>query len=145
MLTPERFAEVAARDIAFARDLFRAVDRQFTVPAAIAEDLGIAEWSSSEEMSSLQSYIQDKGPLNPLRNEIGVLSFAEKFISHLQQGNLPEVVTPSTTQIAVQQIGKYVRVQRVIFRVAQKHPPYRHISIAPSWAAEHTRMQIKTE
>src|SRR3546814_1647163 len=25
MLTPERFAEVAARDIAFARDLFRAV------------------------------------------------------------------------------------------------------------------------
>src|SRR3546814_8521692 len=86
MLTPERFAEVAARDIAFARDLFRAVDRQFTVPAAIAEDLGIAEWSSSEEMSSLQSYIQDKGPLNPLRNEIGVLSFAEKFISHLQQG-----------------------------------------------------------
>src|SRR3546814_2223085 len=90
MLTPERFAEVAARDIAFARDLFRAVDRQFTVPADIAEDLGIAEWSSSEEMSSLQSYIQDKGPLNPLRNEIGVLSFAEKFISHLQQGNLPE-------------------------------------------------------
>src|SRR3546814_18714583 len=93
MLTPERFAEVAARDIAFARDLFRAVDRQFTVPAAIAEDLGIAEWPSSEEMSSLQSYIQDKGPLNPLRNEIGVLSFAEKFISHLHQGNLPEDVT----------------------------------------------------
>src|SRR3546814_19487035 len=92
MLTPERFAEVAARDIAFARDLFRAVDRQFTVPAAIAEDLGIAEWASSEEMSSLQSYIQDKGPLNQLRTEIGVLSFAEKFISNLQQGNLPEVV-----------------------------------------------------
>src|SRR3546814_3996642 len=106
-------------------DLCRAVDRRFPVPAAIAEDLGMAEWSSSEEMSSLQSYIQDKGPLNPLRNEIGVLSFAEKFISHLQQGNLPEVVTPSTTQIAVQQIGNYVRVERVIFRSAQTTQTYR--------------------
>src|SRR3546814_4566763 len=106
----------------FIRVRFRSGDRQFTVPAAIAEDLGIAEWSSSEEMSYLQSYIQDKGPLNPLRNEIGVLSFAEKFISHLQQGNLPEVVTPSTTQIAVQQIGNYVRVERVIFRSAQTTP-----------------------
>src|SRR3546814_6261885 len=89
------------------------------------------EWSSSEEMSSLQSYIQDKGPLKPLRNEIGVLSFAEKFISHLQQGNLPEVVTPSTTQIAVQQIGNYVRDERVIFRSAQTTPTYRSIYTAP--------------
>src|SRR3546814_16283259 len=101
MLTPERFAEVAARDIAFARDLFRAVDRQFTVPAAIAEDLGIAEWSSSEEMSSLQSYIPDKAPLTPLRTEIGVLTFAEKIISHLQPGNFTEVVKPPTTQLEV--------------------------------------------
>src|SRR3546814_17286082 len=94
-------------------------------------------------MSSLQSYIQDKGPLNPLRNEIGVLSFAEKFISHLQQGNLPEVVTPSTTQIAVQQIGNYVRVERVIFRSAQTTPTYRSIYTAPSRAPESQRWRFQ--
>src|SRR3546814_5909375 len=101
------------------------------------------EWSSSEEINSLQSYIQDKGPLKPLRNEIGVLSFAEKFISHLQQGNLPEVVTPSTTQIAVQQIGNYVRVERVIFRSAQTTPTYRSIYTAPSWAPESQRWRFQ--
>src|SRR3546814_14190209 len=42
MLTPERFAEVAAVDIAFARALFRAVGRQFPVPATITQDRGIA-------------------------------------------------------------------------------------------------------
>src|SRR3546814_19952563 len=59
MLTPERFAEVAARDIAFARDLFRAVDRQFTVPAAIAEDLGLADWSKIGRASCRESVCQD--------------------------------------------------------------------------------------
>ncbi|WP_156495443.1 RNA-directed DNA polymerase [Croceicoccus estronivorus] len=143
MLTPERFAEVAARDIEFARDLFRAVDRKLTVPAGIAEDLGIAEWSNSTEMHSLQSYVQDKGPLNPLRNEIGVLSFAEKFIAHIEQGNLPEVVTPSTTQIAVRQVGNYVRVEQVIFRAAQTTPTYRSIYTAPSWAPESQRWRFQ--
>lgn len=143
MLTPERFAEVAARDIEFARDLFRAVDRKLTVPAGIAEDLGIAEWSNSAEMLSLQSYIQDKGPLNPLRNEIGVLSFAEKFIAHLKQGNLPQVITPSTTQIAVRQVGNYVRVEQVIFRSAQTTPTYRSIYTAPSWASESQRWRFQ--
>lgn len=143
MLTPKRFAEVAALDIEFARDLFRAVDRQLTVPASIADDLGIAEWSSSEDMRSLQSYIQDKGPLNPLRNEIGVLSFAEKFIAHLKQGNLPEVVTPSTTQISVRQVGSYVHVERVMFRSAQTTPTYRSIYTAPSWAPEPQRWRFQ--
>lgn len=143
MLTPERFAEVAARDIEFARDLFRAVDRQLTVPAGIAEDLGIAEWSNSKEMHSLQSYVQDKGPLNPLRNEIGVLSFAEKFITHLERESLPEVVTPSTTQIEVRQIGNYVRVEQVIFRSAQTTPTYRSIYTAPSWAPESQRWRFQ--
>jgi hypothetical protein len=143
MITPERFAEVAARDIEFARDLFRAVDQQLTVPAGIAEDLGITEWSSSEEMHSLQSYVEDKGPLNPLRNEIGVLSFAEKFIAHYRHGNLPEIVTPSTTQIAVRQVGKYVRVEQVIFRSAQTTPTYRSIYSAPTWAPETQRWRFQ--
>lgn len=143
MITPGRFAEIAARDIEFARDLFRAVDRQLTVPAGIAEDLGITEWSNSKEMHSLQFYVQDKGPLNPLRNEIGVLSFAEKFIAHVEQGILPEIVTPSTTQIAVQQVGKYVRVEQVIFRSSQATPAYRSIYTAPSWSPKSQRWRFQ--
>lgn len=143
MLTPERFAEIAARDIEFARSLFSAVDRPFIVPEGIAEDLGGAEWSNSDKMHSLQSYVQDKGPLNPLRNDIGVLTFAEKFIARLEQGNLPEVVTPSTTQIAVRQVGNHVRVEEVIFRSAQTTQSYRSIYSAPSWAPESQRWRFQ--
>ncbi|MER9825218.1 hypothetical protein NKJ50_25385 [Mesorhizobium sp. M0115] len=142
-LTPDRFAEIAARNIEFARDLFRTVDRQFTMPAGIAEDLGAIEWSSSPDMHSLQSYVQDKGPLNPLRNEIGVLSFAEKFIEHIAQGNVPDVVTPSTTQIAVSDVGKYVRVDQVVFRSAQITQAYRSIYTAPSWAPDSQRWRFQ--
>lgn len=142
-LTPGRFAEIAARDIEFARDLFRTVDRQFTMPAGIAEDLGTAEWSSSPDMHSLQSYVQDKGPLNPLRNELGVLSFAEKFIEHIRRGDVPEVITPSTTQIAVSDVGNYVRVDQVVFRSAQTTPAYRSIYTVPSWAPESQRWRFQ--
>lgn len=143
MLTPERFAEVAARDIEFAYDLFRTVDPQLNVPAGIVEDLGVAEWSSSEEMHSLQSFVQDKGPLNPLRNEIGVLSFAAKFIEHLEQRNVPEVVTPSTTQIKVRQIGEYIQVEHVIFRSARVRTSYRSIYAVPSWAPKYQRWRFQ--
>lgn len=142
-LTPGRFAEIAARDIEFARDLFRAVDRQFTIPAGIAEDLGTAEWSSSPDMQSLQSYVQDKGPLNPLRNEIGVLSFAEKFIEHIGRGDVPEVITPSTTQITASNFGNYVRVDQVVFRSAQTTQAYRSIYTAPSWAPDSQRWRFQ--
>jgi hypothetical protein len=142
-LTPGRFAEIAARDIEFARDLFRTVDRQFAMPAGLVEDLGTAEWSSSPDMHSLQSYVQDKGPLNPLRNEIGVLSFAEKFIEHIGQVDVPEVITPSTTQIAVSDVGNYVRVDHVVFRSAQTNQAYRSIYTAPSWAPKSQRWRFQ--
>jgi hypothetical protein len=142
-LTPGRFAEIAARDIEFARDLYRTVDRQFTIPAGIAEDLGTAEWSNSPDMQSLQSYVQDKGPLSQLRNEIGVLSFAEKFIEHVGQGNVPEVITPSTTQIAVSNVGNYVRVDHVVFRSAQITQTYKSIYTAPLWAPDSQRWRFQ--
>ncbi|OYQ36842.1 hypothetical protein CHU95_03480 [Niveispirillum lacus] len=142
-LTPARFAEIAARDIEFARDLYHTVDGQFTVPAGIAEDLGIAAWSNSPDMHSLQSYVQDKGPLNSLRNEIGVLSFAEKFIEHVGRGDVPEVITPSTTQIAVSDVGNYVRVDQVVFMSAQTTQAYTSIYKAPSWAPASQRWRFQ--
>lgn len=135
-LTTARFAEVAARDIEFSRDLLRSVDLQPHIPAGIAEDLGVAEWTLNGEMHSLQSFVQDKGPLNPLRNEIGVLSFAAKFIEHLEQGSVPEVITPSTTQISVRPVGDYAHVENVVFRSAQVSSSYRSIYVPPSWVPE---------
>lgn len=143
-LTPGRFAEVASRDIEFARDLFRAVDSQLTVGPGIAEDMGIAEWSNAPGMQSLQAYVHDKGPLNPLRNEIGVLSFAEKFLEQVEHGGIPEVVTPSTIQIAVDPVGNYARVTQIVFRSAQTTRAYTSIYTAPSWApkTQHWRFQL---
>lgn len=132
-LTTARFAEVAARDIEFSRDLLRTVDPQPHIPAGIAEDLGVAEWTFNGEMHSLQSFVQDKGPLNPLRNEIGVLSFAVKFIEHLEQGSVPEIITPSTTQISVRAVGDYAHVENVAFRSAHASSSYRSIYVPPSW------------
>lgn len=143
MLTTARFTEVVARDIEFALDLYRAVDLKPDLPAGIVDDLGVAEWTFDGEMHCLQTFVQDKGPLNPLRNEIGVLSFANKFIEHLKQGNVPEVVTPSTTQIKVRQVGAYAQVENVVFRSAQVTPSYRSIYVVPSWAPKNQRWRFQ--
>lgn len=142
-LTPGRFAEVAARDIEFARDLFRVVDNQLTVGPGIADDLGIAEWSNAPGMQSLQAYVHEKGPLNPLRNEIGVLSFAEKFLEAVEGEGIPEIVTPSTIQIAVDSVGNYGRVNQIVFRSAQTTRAYTSIYTAPSWAPQSQRWRFQ--
>ena len=142
-LNLRRFSEISARDIEFAQELYLAFDRQLTMPAGIAEDLGSVDWSSSPDMQSLHTYVLDKGPLNPLRNEIGILSFAEKFIEHIRRGDAPEVITPSTTQIAVSDAGKYVIVDNVAFRSAQTTQAYRSIYAAPSWAPESQRWRFQ--
>lgn len=142
-LTPGRFAEVAARDIEFARDLFRAVDSRFTVGAGIAEDMGIAEWSNVAGMQSLQAFVHEKGSLNPLRNEIGVLSFAGKFLEQIEGREVPEIVTPSTIQIAVEPLGDYARVDRIVFRSAETTRAYTSIYTAPSWAPSSQRWRFQ--
>jgi hypothetical protein len=133
-LTPGRFSEIASRDIEFARDLFRTVDCLFTVGPGISEDIGVAEWSSAPSLKSLQEYVHSKGPLNPLRNEIGVLSFAEKFLELIEKGEIPEVVTPSTIQISLDTVGDYARVNQIVVRSAQKTKAYTSIYTAPTWA-----------
>lgn len=52
-------------------------------------------------------------------------------------------MTPSTTQIAVKRVGKYVYVERVIFRSTQTMPTYRSIYTAPSWAPESQRWRFQ--
>lgn len=142
-LTPGRFSEIAARDIEFARDLYRAVEHDVTVGPGIAEDIGIAAWSSGSGMQSLQQYVHDHGPINALRNELGVLSFAQKFLEAAKRGEIPSVVTPSTIQIAMESVGKYAMVNAVTIRAAETAKTYKSIYTAPSWANETQRWRFQ--
>ncbi|MGN7928638.1 RNA-directed DNA polymerase [Sphingopyxis sp. 22461] len=142
-LTPGRFSEIAARDIEFARDLYRVVEHQLTVGPGIAEDIGINGWSSAPDMQSLQEYVQSNGPLNALRNEIGVLSFAEKFLKEAKRGVIPPIVTPSTIQISLDAVGSYATVKEIVFRSAETTKTYKSIYTAPSWADQSQRWRFQ--
>ena len=133
-LTPGRLSEIAARDIEFARDLYRAVGHEVIVAPGIAEDLGIVAWSSGPGMQSLQQYVHDQGPINALRNELGVLSFAEKFLEEAKRGNIPSVVTPSTIQVSLEGVGNYAAVKAVTIRSAETAKTYKSIYAPPAWA-----------
>lgn len=142
-LTPGRFSEIAARDIEFARDLYRVVEPQLSVGPGIAEDIGVTGWSSAPDMQSLQQYVQGNGPLNALRNEIGVLSFAEIFLMEAKRGVIPPVVTPSTIQISLDAVGSYSTVKEIVFRFAETAKAYKSIYTAPSWAEESQRWRFQ--
>jgi len=142
-LSSGRFAEVASRDIEFARDLFHAVGGSLTLGPGIAEDIGVAESSNVSGMQSLQAHVEKKGPLNLLRNEIGILSFATKFLEKCERGEIPKIVTPSTIQIAVNVADKYARVTEIAFASVQKSRAYTSIYTAPSWAKKDQRWRFQ--
>lgn len=142
-LTQGRFGEIAARDIEFANDLFLASDNRFEIESGICEDIGNLGWSTGPNMQSLQAHIQDMGPLNELRNEIGVLSFAKKFLEQVKDDAIPDLVTPSTVQIATEPVGNYSYVNQISFRAAQTSRGYRSIYTAPSWAPEAQRWRFQ--
>jgi hypothetical protein len=133
-VTERRFAEIAARDIEFARDIYRATNVPIASASGIAEDLGVAEWSAAQDWRPLREIVASN-PMNPLRNEIGVLSFALKFIQEVKAGRAPPIITPSTVQIAMEEQGTYQSVRDLAFQSVPTTPTYRSIYTPPDWAA----------
>ena len=142
-LTSERLNEIAARDIEFANALFQHADGKVPISSAIAEDMGVTSWSSVQNIKSLQQVVQTDGPLNPLRNEIGVLTFAKEFLQAVVSGIVPPVVTPSTIQVSTNVIGKYASVTGVQIRSAETSKGYKSVYSAPAWVEETQRWRFQ--
>jgi hypothetical protein len=141
-VTGGRFAEIAARDIEFARDVYRA--RSVSIPSGsgIEEDIGIAQWSSPPGMKPLREIVASD-PLNPLRNEIGLLSFALTFIREIKRGEVPKIVTPSTVHVRMDQRGSYNTVRELAFRSTEITAAYRSVYAPPEWASEGQEWRFK--
>ncbi|WP_141688639.1 RNA-directed DNA polymerase [Bradyrhizobium paxllaeri] len=134
-INDRRFAEIAARDIELARDIYRARNIFVSPDSGIAEDLGVAQFSSAQGMTPLREIVAGD-PLNLLRNEIGVLSFALAFIREVRRGQVPAIATPSTVQVSLEEDGKYAFVSRLAFRPIEVSSTYRSIYTPPEWATE---------
>ncbi|QPQ54206.1 hypothetical protein IC614_07480 [Allosphingosinicella flava] len=132
-ITEERFSEIAARDIEFARDVYRAVNISIASTTGIAEDLGVAEWSTAQDRRPLKDIVASD-PQNPLRNEIGVLSFALAFIREVKAKRVPPIVTPATVQVALEKKGAYHVSRELSFQSVATTPTYRSIYTPPDWA-----------
>jgi hypothetical protein len=133
-LNQERFAEIAARDVDFARDLYRATKVSISGSSGIAEDIGIAEWSGSGEMHALKDVVASD-PMNALRNEVGVLSFALAFLKAAKRDVVPAITTPSTVHVTMTDVGRYKSVREVAFRSVPQASAYRSIYAPPNWAS----------
>lgn len=134
-VTERRFAEIAARDIDFARDVYRATNISIAASSGIAEDLGVGVWSPAQDRRPLKDIVAGN-PLNPLRNEIGVLSFALKFLGEVKAGRVPGVVTPATIQVSLDTQGPYETVNELAFQSVPTTPTYRSIYTPPDWVSE---------
>lgn len=131
-LTAERLVEVASRDIDLARDLWRATNIDVSSIAGVSEDLGAADWSSTEEFQLLRTLVSKGGAVNQLRNEIGVLSFAHAFLT-ADATAIPAIATPSNVQVRTREFGKYAEIDAISFRAFPIPRTYRSIYTPPSW------------
>ena len=142
-LTSGRFKEIAARDIAFAESLTSAVDDRVEVSASVLDDLGNNDWSNADGMQPLHQVVTRKGTANSLRNEIGILTFANTFLQWVREHEVPSVVTPSTVQISTTLNGKFTCVDGIAFRATQKVQGYKSIYSVPSWVESTDRWRFQ--
>lgn len=142
-LTAARFTSIARRDIEFAHDLHRAVGNEFSISEAVGLDLGQADGRTKSDLKTLHSVVQQEGPLSAIRNEIGLLSFAEKFLEQVEKGVVPTLITPSTVKVSIENVGSYARVTEVIAENAERKGGYRSIYSAPSWCSDDQRWRFQ--
>lgn len=144
-LTAARFTEIASRDLEFARELYALSRPAVPQGSALANDLGVAEWTQVDGIAVLKDLVSTKGNRNILRNEIGVLTFAMAFLQNvIAPGQMPAVITPSSLQIEYVYLRDFARVTEIKLQATPVGDSYRSIYTPPSWTAqeEYWRFQL---
>tara|TARA_R110002126_G_scaffold29769_3_gene98056 strand:+ start:88 stop:3771 length:3684 start_codon:yes stop_codon:yes gene_type:complete len=141
-ITEHRFSEIAARDIEFAWDVYQATDISIPFASGISEDLGVVKWSAAQDRKTLKDIVASD-PHNPLRNEIGILSFALEFVREAKEGRVPPIVTPATIQLSLEKRGSYECVRELSFQSIPTTPNYRSIYTPPDWASKDQKWRFQ--
>jgi hypothetical protein len=136
-LTSLRFAEIASRDLEFARELYAINRPDLPQGSTLANDLGVSDWTQPDGTAILKDLVSAKGNRNVLRNEIGIISFAIAFLKQVVgRTPIPAVVTPSSLQITYAEQKGFARVIDVSFQATPMGDGYRSIYSTPSWASQ---------
>ena len=143
-MTRKRYLEIAKRDIEFAKELLAHDVSDLQVHPSILLDLGFDSGSSGDGSLSLSSLVLKSGQLNCLRNEIGVLTFADQFMKMALMENLPDIIPPSTVRVKTKGIGKYRAVIEISLLPGSTSSKYKSIYSVPSWVCgdQHWRFQL---
>lgn len=133
-LDAPRFSEIASRDLDFARELHGLSLPSAAQGSALEDDLGTKQWTLPEGVHVLKELVTGRGNLNPLRNEIGVLTFSIAFLQQAIGSRLPSVVTPSSLHLEYDTVHGFAHVTSVSFQPVEIGRGYRSIYTPPSWA-----------
>lgn len=128
------FSEIAARDLEFARELYAVSPHLAIDGSPLANDLGETAWAHQAGAIFLKDLVSHGGLKNVLRNEIGVLSFAAAFLERVIEGRVPEIATPSSVQLHVEDWRGFSYVSNADCHAVPVGPGYRSIYTPPAWA-----------
>ncbi|WP_420137531.1 RNA-directed DNA polymerase [Sphingomonas sp.] len=135
-LDSDSFAQIAARDLEFARELYSVKQNLVGESLALSVDLGTGSWTHSEDTSILKDLVGIRGIQNVLRNEIGVLSFSVAYLREAAREKLPDVITPSSVQLRLDPWREFALVSGISFNAVPLGAGYRSIYAPPSWAGD---------
>ncbi|WP_299871067.1 RNA-directed DNA polymerase [uncultured Sulfitobacter sp.] len=142
-VTTKRHLEIAKRDLEFASELITDDTQVFSVHPAVQSDIGTASSDTSLAADSLHSLVMHGGQLNRLRNDIGVLSFAKRFLEFEGKNALPDVIPPSKVTIKTEATGNYDAVTSISMEPAAFSSKYKSIYSVPSWAKPEQRWRFQ--
>lgn len=128
------FSEVAARDLEFARELYSTYPQLAADGSPLASDLGATAWTHPADARFLKDLVSDGGVKNVLRNEIGVLSFTLAFLNRVIEGTVPDIATPSSVQLKIEDWRGFALVADASCHAVPVGAGYRSIYTPPSWA-----------
>ena len=154
-LNAERVQQIAQRDPSFLREIIDAeADAPgFDVndlPPRIREDLCLNLEHSGGDREILAKAVLDRGPRNPLRNELSLLYFAESFLEQWQaQESPPEAIPPAQIELALkftpEEEGKehgIATIQNLRILPKSQAPASGSMYKAPAWCKPRERWRF---
>ncbi len=144
--TSSRMDQIAQRDPAFAREVLAhqpALAGQ--VSPRVRDDLGIgAAAGGNDGLVSLVGVVLNRGPENPLRNELSLLGFALKLLDQLTVGGATHTaITPTDVQVTLTENDNGVSVVQRVEIVSTRVASTGSIYLPPPWCPVHEQWRFQ--
>jgi hypothetical protein len=140
-----RLEQIAEKDPSFALEILASHNHlRDQLPPRVRDDLSLKkEDAKLEEGITLASAVLNGNPNGPLRNELTLLDFSEKFLANLSEENVAATITPSNVSVHYGSRNGDIETIKEVKIVPSRVGPANSMYCPPSWCSTEERWRFQ--